>query len=73
MTRWYWQRVGGLLIEEYTLVRRSPTNAPRYVDGLIVLGEPTEISTTRSFDITDRDVIAVQAKARRLTLPLMGQ
>jgi hypothetical protein len=73
MTRWYWQQVGGLLIEEYTLVRRSPTNAPRYADGLIVLGEPTQISSTRTFDIAGRDVIAVQAKAKRLGLLLMGQ
>ena len=73
MTRWYWEQVGGLLIEEYTLVRRSPTNASRYVDGLIVLGGPTEISTQRDFDVAGRDVIAVQAKAKRLGMLLMGQ
>ena len=73
MTRWYWQQVGGLLIEEYTMVKASPTNAPRYLDGLIVLDEPTTISTSRSVDISSRDVIAIQTKAKRLGMLLMGQ
>ena len=73
ITRWYWQTVGGLLIEEFTRVKPSPTNAPRYLDGLIVLGEPTAISTTRSVDISGRDVIAIQTKAKRLGMLLMGQ
>lgn len=55
------------------MVRPSPTNAPRYLDGLIVMGEPTAIATTRTFDITGRDVIAVQTKAKRLGMMLMGQ
>ena len=55
------------------MVKPSPTNAPRYLDGLIVLGEPTALSTTRSFDITNRDVIAIQTKAKRLNMFLMGQ
>jgi hypothetical protein len=73
MTRWYWQQVGGLLIEEFTMVKASLTNAPRYLDGLIVLGEPTAIAESRSFDIAGRDVIAIQAKAKRLGMMLMGQ
>lgn len=73
MTRWYWQRVGGLLIEEFQLVRRGPENAPRYADGLIVLGEPDQISGERDFDIGGRDVIVVQSKAKRLGMYLMGQ
>lgn len=73
LTRWYWQQIGGLLIEEFLMVKRSPTNAPRHLDGLIVLGEPTALAETRSFDITDRDVIVVQTKAKRLGMLLMGQ
>ena len=55
------------------MVRASATNAPRYLDGLIVLGEPTALANTRNFDITDRDVIAIQTKAKRLNMFLMGQ
>ena len=73
MTRWYWQQVGGLLIEEFTLVKASPTNGRRNLDGLIVLGEPTAIAESRVFDIAGRDVIAIQAKAKRLGMMVMGQ
>ena len=34
-----------------TIVKPSLTNAPRYLDGLIVLGEPTAIAESRTFDI----------------------
>ena len=73
MTRWYWQQIGCLLIEEFALVRASAANAPRYVDGVIVLGEPTGTSSTRTFDISGRHVIAIQTKARRLGMFVMGQ
>jgi len=73
MTRWYWQQVGGLLIEEFQVVSQSDGSGRRLVDGLIVAGEPTQVATSRLFDVTDRDVTVVQAKARRLGMPLMGQ
>ena len=73
MTRWYWSQVGGLLIEEFMVVPRGPNQARRLVDGLIVLGEEARISDQRTFDIADRDVIAVQSKNRRLGMALMGQ
>ena len=73
MTRWFWEQTGGLLIEEFQLVKRGPRNAPRYADGLIVLGETDQISTKRDFDICGRDVIVVQSKAKRLGMYLMGQ
>lgn len=73
MTRWFWEQTGGLLIEEFQLVKRGPENAPRFADGLIVLGEPDQISPERDFDIRGRDVIVVQSKAKRLGMYLMGQ
>lgn len=73
LTRWYWEKVGGLLIEEFPAVRASPDQAKRLLDGLIVLGEPTARTSTREFDLTDRDVIVIQAKAKRLGMYLMGQ
>lgn len=73
LTRWFWEQSGGLLIEEFQLVKRGPGNAPRYADGLIVLGEPDQISPERDFDIRGRDVIVVQSKAKRLGMYLMGQ
>lgn len=73
LTRWYWRQVGGLLIEEFHLVRAQPGVAPRYLDGLIVLGEEKALSESRDFPIEGRDVIAVQTKASRLGMYLMGQ
>jgi hypothetical protein len=73
LTRWYWEKVGGLLIEEFPAVKASPNQAKRLLDGLIVLGEPTARTSSREFDLTDRDVIVIQAKAKRLGMYLMGQ
>ena len=73
MTRWYWQQTGGLLIEEFPLVKAGPSNAPRYADGLIVLDEATAIRAERGFNIEGRDVIVIQTKAKRLGMYLMGQ
>ena len=63
MTRWYWQQVGGLLIEEFQVVSQSDRQGRRLVDGLIVHGEPTRVAVSRQFDVTGRDVTVVQAKA----------
>ena len=73
LTRWYWKQVGGLLIEEFQIVEGTGASSPRYADGLIVLGEPPAISTTRHVDIADRDVIVIQTKVSRLGMSLMGQ
>ena len=73
MTRWYWNQVGGLLIEEFMVVRRGEQQARRLIDGLIVVGEQTRVAEKRTFDIAGRDVIVIQSKNRRLSMPLMGQ
>jgi hypothetical protein len=73
LTHWYWGKVGGLLIEEFPVVKKSPLQGKRFLDGLIVLGEPTSKTGSMEFDITGRDVIVVQAKAKRLGMYLMGQ
>jgi hypothetical protein len=73
MTRWYWDKIGGLLIEEFPLVGSTPFQGKRHLDGLIVLNEPNSISDSKDFDVTGKDVIVIQAKARRLGMSLMGQ
>lgn len=75
MTRWYWKEmVGGLLIEEFTIVKGTKENGRRAVDGLIVLGEKTKRMTPGSdFDITGKDVVIIQTKNSRLGMSLMGQ
>lgn len=73
LTRWYWSRIGGLLIEEFPVVRASSNQGKRHLDGLIVLGEPTSKTASRDFDLKGRDVVVIQAKAKRLGMYLMGQ
>jgi hypothetical protein len=73
ITRWYWQQIGGLLIEEFPLVKAKPGVSPRFLDGLIVLGEENRVSSERDFSIAGKDVVAVQTKASRLGMYLMGQ
>lgn len=73
MTRWFWGQTGGLLIEEFLVVEGSRDRGSRRLDGLIVLGEPKTHKLSIEFDIRDRDVIAVQTKARRLGMSLAGQ
>ena len=73
MVEWYWERVGGLLVEEYPVVPRGSSHGLRRLDGLIIRDAPKERVYGELLDISGRDVIVVQAKARRLGMPLMGQ
>jgi hypothetical protein len=73
MTEWYWKRVGGLLIEEYPVVSQGTNHGVRRLDGLIIRDESVGRAFGERVDISGRDVIVVQAKARRLGMPLMGQ
>lgn len=73
LTRRYWTEVGGTLIEEYRVVKKTATQAQRLVDGLIILGEACEIASDRDLEITGKDVIVVQTKASPLGMYLLGQ
>ncbi len=73
MTRHYWETVGGLLIEEYVVVKSSSSQGVRRLDGLIILGEPKDIIYAKQYDITGKDVICIQTKNSRLGMSVMGQ
>ena len=62
-------------MEEFMLVAKSRDGrqAQRLLDGLIVLGEEKKLSNDHSHSIEGKDVIAVQTKANRLGMYLMGQ
>jgi len=62
MTRHYWDIVGGLLIEEYVVVKSSASQGVRRLDGLIILDEPKDIIYAKPYDITGKDVICIQTK-----------
>ena len=73
MTRWYWQQVGGTLVEEFCAVRRSPTCGVRLLDGVIIKGGEFRIAQQSEVRVEGQDIIVVQTKAERLGMYLMGQ
>lgn len=73
MTEWFWNRIGGLLIEEYPVVLSGSSHGRRVLDGLIIRDAPDGRAFGERVDISGRVVVVVQAKARRLGMPLMGQ
>lgn len=52
LTRMYWEKVGGTLIEEFLAVKRTATNAQRLIDGLIVLNGQKKIVRSDEIFIT---------------------
>lgn len=72
-TRKFWESIGGLLIEEFEVVKKSESSARRLIDGVIVLDEETRIHNSTKFDIAGKDVVVVQTKANRLGMYLLGQ
>ena len=77
MTEWYWREVlkQGTLIKEYVAVERGEddSNAPRFMDGLVVMDGPFKISDEIRMEITGKDVVVIQSKNKRLGMYLMGQ
>jgi hypothetical protein len=73
MTRWYWQQVGGTLVEEFCAVPRGEDYSNRLIDGIIIKGGERRIARGSEVDLTGKDIVVVQAKAKRLGMYLMGQ
>src|SRR3954465_5981803 len=74
MTRRLWQTLGGTLFEEYTVVPPGPNRGTRRLDGLVILDGPHGIATrTESPHLTGQGVVAIQTKANRLGMNLLGQ
>ena len=76
LTRRFWRSVGGTLMEEFHAVKRSAAQQQRFLDGVIVLGEPNRIleKTEHSkMDLRGKDIVVVQTKAGRLGMYLLGQ
>ncbi|HAS43550.1 MAG TPA: hypothetical protein DCS93_23930 [Microscillaceae bacterium] len=72
-TRLYWEQVGGLLIEEFIVVKGNKNQGKRALDGLIVLNEEKAIHNGNTYDIKGKDVIVIQTKAHRIGMYLLGQ
>ncbi len=73
MTRWYWQQMGGTLVEEFCAVPRSQTCGIRLLDAVIIKGGEKRIAKQSEVTVEGQDIIVVQTKAERLGMYLMGQ
>ena len=73
MTRWYWQEVGGTLIEEFVAVEGTATCGRRVLDGVIIQDGAYRIAHQSEVSLKGKDIIVVQTKASRLGMYLMGQ
>ena len=73
MTRWYWQQVGGTLIEEFVAVEGTSQCGRRVLDGLVVVDGEFRIAQQTEVSLAGQDVIVIQTKASRLGMYLMGQ
>jgi hypothetical protein len=69
----YWTQVGGTIVYEFCMVRRSSINAPRYLDALILPQLDTRVASASEILIECQHIILVQAKCSRLGMYLMGQ
>ena len=69
----YWKQVGGTLVEEYPIVKRSPTCGPRRLDAVILPKRQHRKAHWSKVPLEGEEVIVVQAKANRLGMYLMGQ
>jgi hypothetical protein len=73
MTRWYWHQLGGTLVEEFCAVRSLGHCGVRLIDGVIIKGGDYRIAKQSEVTLEGKDVVVVQAKAKRLGMYLMGQ
>lgn len=73
LTRKYWKKVGGTLIEEFLMVRADEKSGKRAADAVIVLNEHYKIENKRDVIVEGKDIILVQTKAKRLGMSLLGQ
>lgn len=69
----YWQTIGGTLIEEFPVLQRGDHHEQRRIDGLILPHGDFRQVDPHEVVISERDVVVVQVKARRLGMALMGQ
>ena len=74
MTRRYWERVRGTLLEEYLIVPSSPGVGRRIIDAVIIEdGDHRIASRGESVSLDGHDIVIVQTKALRLGMYLLGQ
>lgn len=73
MLRRYWEKVGGILIEEFPAVRKAADRGPRFIDGIIIRNDQRRIAKPAEVSLRGAHITVVQVKTGRLGMYLMGQ
>jgi hypothetical protein len=74
MTRRYWERVRGTLLEEYLIVRSSLGVGRRMIDAVIIEDGDHRIAPRgETVSLDGHDIVVVQTNAHRLGMYLLGQ
>lgn len=73
--RKYWERIGGLLIEEFQVVpkKKNTGKGKRIIDGIIVLGEEKRIQIGGTYDFTGKDIIIIQFEKEHKGMQFLGE
>ena len=73
MIRWYWQQMGGMLIEEFVAVEGTALYGRRIIDGVIIKDGEFRSAPQSDVSLEGKDIIVIQTKAKRLSMSLMGK
>ncbi len=74
MTVWYWEQIGGTLIEEFLVLPKKAGQGRRLLDAVIILGqEKARMPVGSRVSLEGKDVVVVQTKNGPLGMALMGQ
>jgi hypothetical protein len=71
--RRYWEKVGGILIEEFPAIRKAADRGARYIDGIIIRSSERRIAVHNQVSLHGEHITIVQVKIGRLGMYLMGQ
>lgn len=73
--RKYWERIGGLLIEEFqTIPKKKNTGKDKQtIDAIIVLGEEQRIQSGGTYDFTGKDIIVIQLEKEHKGMQFLGE
>ncbi len=73
LTRRFWKTVGGTLVHDFPVIKRSSKHGARSIEALIVPDGPPVELFGKTVDVTGKDVIVVQTKAHRLSTLQLGE
>lgn len=73
--REYWERIGGLLIEEFQVGPRKKNSSKGkwVIDAIIVRGEENRIQTGGTYDLAGKDIIVIQIEREHRGMQFLGE